>query len=192
MAERFSIPTAENLKMYFDSKWSHYIASALPPRPGFAIFAATLEHQFFPPGTPKNADFIILSTAWLHGSVWMTISIPTAEKHLAESVAKFCGLKILDTFPISNKSFPMFATVRLDSFNELKAADPDMEAFPLYQGTNIFSLENSDEHPIRTNQMTVQEWNKYEMDLVKKLTGDPEWTEEDEEEIKKFRDYMGL
>ncbi len=190
MGAKFKIPTEEDLKDYFDPKWIHYTASVIPPRPGFALFSTTLEHQFYEPGTPKNADFRIMSTAWLHGSMWMTVTIPYAEKHLAEAVAQYCGLKILDTFPISSKKFPMFATVREESLAEIRKELPDTEPFPLHNCVNHFSLENSDDHPIKSKTMTMEEWNKHEHEMVGKIIGEHEWTEDDEEELKKFRDYM--
>lgn len=189
---KFKVPDEKDLKDYFDDKWTHYTASAVPPRPGLALFSTTLEHQFFEPGTPKNADYRIMTTAWLHDSMWLTITIPTAEKHLAEAVAKYCGLTILDTFPISSKVFPMFATVREETFEEIKAEIPDIEAFPLRTCVNHFSLENADDHPTKNGTMTHDEWNKHESELVGKIIGEYKWTEEDEEELKKFKKYMTI
>lgn len=186
----FKKPTEEELKIYFNHEWTHYVASVHPPRPGFAIFAATLEYQFFVPGTPENADFKILSTGWHHDSVWMTVSIPTAKKHLAEAVAKYSGLRILDTFPIACVEHPAFATIGMEVFEQLKSSTLKWEAFPLYQCTNMFSLENSDEHPIRNGKMTHSEWNEYELEVVGKITGKHEWTEEEKKELEKFREFM--
>ena len=190
MTERFREPSIEDLKDYFSEDWTHYTASIRPPRPGFAMFAATLEYQFFPPDTPENANYRILSTGWHHGSVWMTVSIPTSKKHLAEAVAKFAGLKILDTFPIANKDFAVFATLGMDNYNELVAADPAWDAFPLYKCTNLFSLENTDDHPTKTGKMNEVEWGEYELDVVGKIVGEHEWTEEDNKELEKFKKFM--
>ena len=190
MSTKFRKPVEEDLKIYFDPNWIHYTASAMPPRPGFALFSAVLEHQFFEPGTPKNEDFKILSTGWHHGSLWMTVTIPSKDKHLAEAVAQYCGIKICDTFPISHKKFPMFATVKMESLKELQAADPDIDPFPLYMGVNIFSLENTDDHPTKNGQMNHQEWHEHEMMLVGKVVGEYKWTDEDEEELKKFNKFM--
>ena len=189
---KFEEPTKEDLMLYFDSAWTHYIASVKPPRPGFGIFSTILEHQFFPPGTPKNDDFKILATGWHHKTLWMTVSIPTVEKHLAEAVARYCDLKILDTFPISNKEFPMFATIRMESYEELKASDPNIDAFPLHNGINIFSLENSKDHPTRNGKMPLEQWMRIETETIRKIVGDHEWTDKDEDELKKFKEYMDI
>ena len=190
MSIRFKEPTKEEMQQYFDSAWTHYVASLKPPRPGFSLFAATLEHQFFPPDTPENDNFRMLSTGWYHDSMWITISIPTEKKHLAEAVASYCGLKILDTFPIANAQFATFATVGMKAYEELKAVDPSWDAFPLYQSVNLFSLENSKEHPTRTGKMSPDEWFEYELSLVEKIAGDHEWSEDDEKEFEKFKEFM--
>jgi hypothetical protein len=187
---RFKEPTLEDVKIYFDERWTHYTASTMPPRPSFGLFTATLEYQFFPPDTPENADFIILATGWLHESVWMTVSIPTSKTHLADAVAKYCGLKILNTFPVGCINFPAFATVGMEAWEDLKDDDPKWEAFPLHNGTNMHSLEQSDDHPIRAGTMTADEWHEYETDLMGKIVGEHEWTDEDDKEMRKFKEIL--
>ncbi|GAF73717.1 unnamed protein product, partial [marine sediment metagenome] len=120
MSEKFKMPTREDVKIYFDPAWTHYVSSLSPPRPGFALFSTTLEYQFFHPGTPENAEYVMLSTGWLHDSVWATISIPSAKKHLAEAVAKYVGLKILKTFPVGSVEFPAFSTIAMEAWEQLK------------------------------------------------------------------------
>lgn len=187
MSMEFRKPTLEDAKMYVDPAWTHYTASLHPPRPGFALFSSILEYQFFPPDTEANANFIILSTGWLHESIWLTVSIPTEKKDLAEAVANHCSLKILDTFPVACLDYPAFATVREENFVNLQYGDTKWEAFPLYQSTNFFSLENTEDHPTRTKKMNHREWFDYENDLVKQIVGDKELTEEDKRELDEFR-----
>lgn len=190
MSAKFREPTRNDLEIYFDTDWTHYTASANPPRPSFGIFSSTLEYQYFAPGTPENDSYRILSTGWLHGSVWMTVSIPTAKKHLAEAVAKHVGLKIINTFPVACVDFPAFATLSMESWEQLKDSHTKWEPFPLYNCINMFSLENTDEHPVRAKKMTLREWNEYEMSVMQKIVGHHEWTKEDEAEMQKFKEFM--
>lgn len=190
MSERFREPTRKDIEIYFDPEWIHYTASISPPRPSLGLFSATLEFQFFSPGTPENENYKILTTGWLHDSVWMTISIPTAKKHLAEAVAKHVGLRILETIPVACIKFPAFATVGMEAWEQLQDVDPKWEPFPLHKGINMFCLENTKDHPVQSKKMTLNEWIEYEVDVVRKIAGNPEWTEEDQEEMKKFKDFM--
>lgn len=192
MSIEFKEPTKDELRMFFDESWTHYIGSVKPPRPGFALFSATLEYQFFEPGTPENDNFKILSTGWHHQTLWMTISIPTSKKHLAEAVAEHSGLKILKTFPIACVEHAAFATIGSESWRQLQGSGLEWEAFPLYNGTNIFSLENSDDHPVRSGKMSLSEWGDYEIDLVGKIIGEHEWTDKDVEEMKKFKEFLDV
>jgi len=192
MGNKFKDPTVEDLEMYFNPSWTHYVASVKPPRPGFGLFAATLEHQFFPPDTPENVNFNILATGWLNNTLWMTVSIPTEKKHLAEAVANYAGLKILETIPIACVKYPAFATVKREAYEQLKDVNPKWEAFPLHKAINLFSLENSDEHPIRSEKMSMDEWMKYELSVVSKIIGEHEWTDEDEKEMKRFRQILDV
>jgi len=192
MAEKFRYPTRDEVKMFFDESWTHYIGSVKPPRPGFAMFSTTLEYKFFAPGTQENDDFKILSTGWHHRSLWMTVSIPTSKKHLAEAVAKYSGLKILKTFPVACVKFPAFATLATENWNQLKDVDPKWEAFPLYRGINVFSMENLDGHPVKSGKMSLSEWGDYETDLVGKIIGVDEWTNEDFEEMERLRKILDV
>lgn len=190
MSVKFKKPTLEDAKMYVDPAWIHYTASLFPPRPGFALFSAILEYEFFPPDTEENDNFIILSTGWLHDSIWMTVSIPTKKKHLAEAVAKYCSLEILDTFPIGCVDVAAFATVRQENFEALSLGKVEWKAFPLYDCVNFFSLENTDDHPTRTKKMNHKEWFEHETTLVNEVIGDQEWTEDDKRSMEEFRRYM--
>ncbi len=193
MSTKFRDPTHDEIaEMYFNPSWTHYTASVKPPRPGFGIFVSTLEHQFFPPDTPENENFNLLATGWLHHTLWMTVSIPTAKKHFAEAVASYCGLKILDTIPVACVKYPAFATVHMEAYEQLKDVDPKWEVFPLARAVNVFSLENSDEHPVKSKKMGLDEWVNYELDIVGKIIGKHEWTDEDEEEMEKFKKYMDV
>ena len=80
----------------------------------------------------------------------------------------------------------------MEAYEELKAIDPSWDAFPLYQCVNFFSLENSEEHPTRTGEMSPDEWFEYELKLVEKIAGDHEWSEEDEKEFEKFKEFMEI
>jgi hypothetical protein len=125
----------------------------------------------------------------------MTISIPTSKKHLAEAVAKYSGIKIMKTFPIACVDQPVFATVGIESWEQLRedsALELKWDPFPLYAGVNVFSLENLDDHPVKSGKMTLSEWGDYEIDLVGKIIGEHEWTDEDAEKMEEFKKFLDV
>ncbi len=183
---KFRKPTKDDARRFYTSKeWIHYTGSMVPPRPGMSLFSAILEHNYFPPGTLKNHEFQMLTTAWLHNTVWITVSIPTKKKHLAEAVAKYCGLKILSTFPVAHKKAMMIASLSKKKF---KGMEKEWEMFPLHTIPNMFTMENTDDHPSR--KMSAMQWFDYEHGLVKKITGEIPWTAEDQDELNRFHQYL--
>jgi hypothetical protein len=77
-----------------------HIIGALPPaRYGVVPFAVELEHEHYPPGTPRNQRFHLHLVEW-RGLTWSIVSIP--ERHLARaaSVAENYALKLVPALPV--------------------------------------------------------------------------------------------
>lgn len=117
-----------NLEWFKDKSRIHYICMLSPPRPGVNLFASILEYKFYPPNTPKNAEFIMQILRW-EGLVYSVISIPMKEKSYAEAVAKTVGMRIANGVPtmFDSPGEPKFFPVRVD---------------------HAFTIENEPGHPI--------------------------------------------
>lgn len=195
--ERFRKLQEEDAQIYVDPNWMHMIALIYPARPGVQLFATILEYKFFPPATPKNEDYRLLSARWPLKEdlpmLWFVISIPSSFLMHAEATAKFCGLALVkDCFPIMPKGdspIMMTGNVTVENYeNDLK--DKGFDIFPFYFGTNFYSVENSKDSAIR-GSTPYEEIIKNEMTIVEQIhkeSGD--LPEPDPKDIEKWRKYM--
>jgi hypothetical protein len=182
--DRFKEPTKEDLKLYSSDDWCHFIGIAEPRRPSALLFSVILEYKFFPPETPKNDEYILLSTEWMN-ALWMTNSIPIKYKAYADSVASFVGLDIKPTLPVANP--PVIASVSYENW-EQHLKDAGFKIFPIH-GKNMYTLENTKDHPIHMG-VDINKWFEFENEIIERIFGNYEWTEKDGEEVKKFKDFM--
>jgi hypothetical protein len=114
-------------------------------RPGALWFTAKLEHDHFPPATPKNEAFNIRFINWpvKDGQLWCVISIPLTKRSLADQVAKETGMRIANGVPRLFNPLPdcpnMIAVcaVRDDPRLGIKF----VESFPM-DNERVWTLEN--------------------------------------------------
>jgi len=186
-----------DIKVYTDEKWSHFIGSMLPQRPGVGLFSTVLEHKFFPPGTEKNDEFLLLTIKWVNESVWFVSSIPTKYIAYAEATAKFVGVALKkDQFPMmSNGPVTILTSVKRESWEQEFKNVPEMNIFPLYHGTNIYTMENTKDHPIYKS-MNAQEILEEERKVIGEIIAEDEkergikFDQADWDEIEEWRKYM--
>lgn len=67
-------------------------------RVGVGLFTHDLEHRYFPPGTVRNAEFLLHSVLW-EGLAFSVVSIPAKCRRFAERVASRHGLRLADGVP---------------------------------------------------------------------------------------------
>ena len=77
----------------------HFIGMLIPPRPGVMECFQMLEHGRYPPGTPKNDDFV-LTLMKMDVLTFGVVSIPESERPWMEEAAAACGLKVADGTPV--------------------------------------------------------------------------------------------
>lgn len=83
----------------------------LTMRPGVLLWAVRLEHEFYPPRTPKNKLYRFSIVNW-ENMQFIVVGFPAADKAKAESLAKSCNLRFADGVPTliehhGTKHFPM-------------------------------------------------------------------------------------
>lgn len=102
-------------------------------RIGVTLFMTKLEYMHYPPRSGKNHLFEFRILKWPAGYplIWVIASIPIEDRPLAEALIPDCGLRLANGTPII-----------LGGAKE--------EFFPM-QGDRVFSLENSNGHPIYNN-----------------------------------------
>lgn len=133
--EHFRTEDKKDIDKFFDDqKYIHYIGMISPPRPGVALCLTELEHTHYPPGSPKNDNFLLRILKWSE-MVWVVVSIPISDKHLMEEVASKCGLRIANGVP----------TILSSSGDE---------QFPV-NNERVFTLENKSGHPAYHNDPQV-------------------------------------
>lgn len=109
-----------------DPKKAHFVIQT--DRLGSSLFPVKLEYEHYRPRSGRNKllDFDVMNWPYVGNQpmlMWFVVSIPKEDYHLAEQVAKECGLEIIND-----------VTVVL---HEGKA-----EEFPL-QGDNVYTLKNN-------------------------------------------------
>ena len=142
--------TKEVLKNFVeDDFFINYVC--MITRSGVKEFVTQLEHTYYKPLTDRNNLFIVHILMW-QDIPWFIISIPFEEKHLANDVLSSCGLRVTDGTP----------TVITAS---------GIEQFPIF-GENVFTLENTPEHPIYKNdENTNKAMREMEKEAIDRITG---------------------
>ena len=104
-------------------------------RIGVSFFMTKLEYTHYPPRSVANHlfEFRILKWPANFPLVWAIASIPIEDRPLAEALLPDCGLRLANGTPII-----------------LGLGGEKDEFFPM-QGDRVFSLENSNGHPIYNN-----------------------------------------
>ena len=187
----------EDVRRYTSPDWCHFIGSVFPQRPGVALFSTILEHKFFPPGTPKNEEFQLATIRWVNDSVWFISSVPITYFMHAEATAKFAGISLKkDLFPVMNDGpVSVLASVSRESWETEIKKLPGMQIFPLYLGVNMYTMENSKDHPIYKN-MSSEEIMEGERKMIDDIIKEDEkergikFDQEDWDELEKWRKYM--
>lgn len=103
----------------------------LANRPSLNYFMTKLEYTYFPPRTPKNAEFDLTFIKWpdeAEGMLWTMISVPAESLDIVKKTLEEAKMKIANGVPI------LFT-------------GKGEQWFPI-RGSNVFSLENSTDHPI--------------------------------------------
>lgn len=95
-------------------------------RPMARLFFTDLEHNFFPPMTPSNAEFQFFVLEF-DGDPYLMACIPKRCKPEAMLVADRCGLRLADGVP--------------HSISTGEDGKPHIEVFPL-KSRNVWTLEN--------------------------------------------------
>lgn len=83
-------------RMADDPDWFHVVCMMV--RPGCYLFMRKLELEHYRPATPRNNLFYVTQIKWQEME-WTVISIPLKERHLADQVAKECGMAFEDGIP---------------------------------------------------------------------------------------------
>ena len=98
----------------------HYIAFF--ERPNVKECCQTLEHRYYPPGTPANDKYNIHLYKW-ENLLWIFVSIPITDKRYMDEVAAENNLKLVSGVPnlISSEG---------------------VKTFPFGPAKNIFIIEN--------------------------------------------------
>lgn len=96
-------------RMADDPDWFHVVC--MVSRPGTILFIRKLELEHYRPSTPRNNLYNLVDIDW-EDLKWIVISIPLNERHLADKVAKECGMAFSDGIPHmiergKVKQFPM-------------------------------------------------------------------------------------
>jgi len=118
----FKIIEDEELqKIIRDEKFIFLVGMIFPPRPGVMPFLTQLEHNYFPPGTKKNNEFIMVISAWKDVN-WVIAGIPKEYMEKAKRIADSFRLKIIDGIPYM-------------------VIEGELISFPI-NGKNVFTLEN--------------------------------------------------
>lgn len=120
---------------------THFIVQC--DRLGSQLFCMKLEYEHFPPRSVKNNLFDLFIAKWPPPEedtdgftlMWYILGIPEEQKHLAEKVAKECGLKIKEEIPII--------------FSNAKEY-----TFPM-NGPRVFSIESNPKSRIYENDSEV-------------------------------------
>ncbi len=146
-----------------------YIVMMSPRRPGVMLFSALLEHKYFPPGTPKNRQFIMHITKW-HDMTFGIISIPKKRHPYAKGIAKYTGNTIINAWPT------LFDGGSIHNF-------------PVY-GDNIYTLENEKGHPLYKGTTVREKMLHIEDQILEDIIDDEstkKWLREQREKRKKGR-----
>jgi len=122
-----NVEIEELKKIIKDERFIFFIGMVFPPISGVMSFFTKLEHGYFPPGTKKNEDFIMMISVWKETN-WAIAGIPKGYMGVAKKIAKSFGLKIVDKIP--------YILGMLGKGN--------IEQFP-FNGKNVFTLEEEKE-----------------------------------------------
>lgn len=118
--------TDEQLQKFLENgQFMHFVGMYI--RPGVKEWISLLEHTHYIPRTPRNEFFQLRIIEW-EDMIWFLVSIPVAERHLAEETAKKCGIRIADGVPTM---FHREGVTRFPADNE-----------------RVFTLENVSGHPV--------------------------------------------
>jgi hypothetical protein len=122
------LPTVEDMQKFAeDPRYFHFVGLLYPPQPGVRILFARLEHDSFPPGTPRYELLKATIILWSRKE-WAMISTPKQEAGLVQKIAAKCGLLVAQGQPVMN--YP-----------------EGPEEFPICgNGSNIFTLLNPPNH----------------------------------------------
>lgn len=130
--------TEEDTELFFkNSNFVHFVGMIAPPRPGVRLCITKLEHEHYPPGSDLNNDFFMRLRKW-EDILWAIVSIPKNDIEIMQNVAKETGLKIADGLPCIISS-------------------GKMKRFPIKNSKNVFTLENSTDHPIHKRKIAFKD-----------------------------------
>ena len=100
-------------KMGEEGKW--LFVSSLNNRPGADLFFATLEYEFFPPGTPLSHELAMIFIKW-GTMIWLTARVPSVKEEVVVESAKWSHMRLVrdssprllsvskvDEFPLTTK-----------------------------------------------------------------------------------------
>lgn len=126
--------------MHQGTRFPRLFIPILSTRLGAHIFIVRLEHTHYPPGRPENRDFQMMRLRW-QDLEWWVVSIPDADKRLAEDVAARTGMRLADGVPTVFEKLSLFGAPAL-ALGSLRKADADtVDVFPL-SGPEVWTLEN--------------------------------------------------
>jgi hypothetical protein len=128
-------------------------------RPGARLFSVYLEYTHYPPRSVRNNDFEITFVKWPSDIqlLWVVLTIPKDDYHLAEEAAKEAGLVIRESIPMvfggaeGEQTFPMSSpsVYSLESNSKSKVYDGKSEEISEAETKAIQRIFEEDERKHR-------------------------------------------
>lgn len=130
-------------------------------RPGTRLFTVYLEYNQYPPRTTLNEEFEMALLRWPEkdsklGLLWVVVTIPEADMHLAEAAAKESGMVIKDGTPMiigggKTYTFPMQgpSVYSLESNPKSRVYKQESESILESESTAIQKIFKEDEEKHR-------------------------------------------
>lgn len=108
----------------FGREPGRFHVAGLRGRPGVALWLTQLEHTYFPPASPRNAEFVLHWVRW-EDLEWAVASIPRRAERFARRTAERLGLRLADGVPtlIDGSGSPKFFPMNGDNVFTLEYAD---------------------------------------------------------------------
>lgn len=88
----------ETLREWLRGDVVGFILGGEPRRLGGRAFMTFLEYRHFPPRSPVNAEFCLVTMKW-EGIIWNVVIIPKAKRGLADALMSELGLRAANGVP---------------------------------------------------------------------------------------------
>jgi hypothetical protein len=140
--------TEEDAEVFLGNpNFVHFLGMISPPRPSVILCITKLEHEHYPPGTDINNDFVLRLRNW-EQILWAIVSIPKHDFPIMENVAKELRLELVKGLPcVISKG--------------------KLERFPIKNSDNVWTFENSNDHPIHARKIAIEDMPSTIEELIK-------------------------